>query len=384
MGNVRLLFWGVLLGLLSALYPRLPLYFPSLSGRLPFLPTEHRDLLASPSGKLWADTLHRYQASVPVSPNHEHSKQAEWEAELERQLRFGSKEGGKELEKEYKRQLREVERRAEHAGAENLVKEVLPVYFVEHGEDVDPSVLASVGAEINSLQPQTIILLAPHETFASRLLVSTASTVSTISSTYSPAIAFTGSPRVASQLIRAFAHTPPLGVPAAGSTLQTLSPRSARVLSAMHLDSEVELVQVLLPVMQEKEARWGAEKWSDAGRAIHDYLHEKEKDTQQVVGVGKHRREYKNVVVIALGSAAPKNPSSSFPALLSSALAHHTSHARELSLHSLYSSSSGSKPQKAVRGQIVGLYTAVAAAGEGEGEMLGRGEVWRLGHLPIR
>jgi hypothetical protein len=133
MGNVRLLFWGVLLGLLSALYPRLPLYLPVLSGRLPFLPTEHRDLLTSPSGKLWAQTLHQYQASVPVPPNHEHSKQAEWEAELERQLRFGSKEGGRELEKEYKRQLREVERRAEHAGAENLVREVLPVYFVEHG-----------------------------------------------------------------------------------------------------------------------------------------------------------------------------------------------------------------------------------------------------------
>lgn len=146
MGNVRLLFWGVLLGLLSALYPRLPHYIPALSGRLPFLPTEHRDLLTSPSGKLWAETLHRYQASVPVLPNHEHSKQAEWEAELERQLRFGSKEGGRELEKEYKRQLREVERRAEHAGAENLVREVLPVYFVEHG-----ALLSAVEAPLRPL-----------------------------------------------------------------------------------------------------------------------------------------------------------------------------------------------------------------------------------------
>lgn len=146
--------------------------------------------------------------------------------------------------------------------------------------------------------------LRARRTSASRLLVSTAST---ISSAYSPILSFTGSPRVASQLIRAFAHSPPLGVPAAGSTLPTLSPRSARVLSAMHLDPEVELVQVLLPVMLDKGARWGAEKWWDAGRAIHDYLHEKDKGVAQVVGAGKRKREYKNVVVVALGSAAPKN-----------------------------------------------------------------------------
>lgn len=130
-GQVRLMFWGLLVGLLAAFLPR---YLPdAVSSRLPFYSDPHLRLRSTPMGKRWSDTLHRYVSSNPIAKNHEHSREADWEAEIEQQLRFGSKEGGKELEKEYKRQLREVERRAEHAGAENLIEDMLPVYFVEQG-----------------------------------------------------------------------------------------------------------------------------------------------------------------------------------------------------------------------------------------------------------
>ena len=130
--NVRLLLWGLVLGLLSAFYPRLPAYLPaSVSSRLPFLPSHA--LTATDVGKRWAGPFHRYQSGIDPHPGHEHSVEADWEAEIEMQLRFGSKEGGREIEKEYRRQLREVERRAEHAGAENGVGVHLPVYFVEQG-----------------------------------------------------------------------------------------------------------------------------------------------------------------------------------------------------------------------------------------------------------
>ncbi|GAA6053292.1 hypothetical protein JCM3770_006669 [Rhodotorula araucariae] len=375
--NVRLLLWGLVLGLLSAFYPRLPAYLPaSVSARLPFLPAHA--LTATEVGKRWAGPFHRYQHGIDPHPGHEHSVEADWEAEIEMQLRFGSKEGGRELEKEYRRQLREVERRAEHAGAENGVGAHLPVYFVEQGTDVDPSALEAIGAEINSLHPQAVILLAPHETTNSHLLISSAPH---LSSTASPPVAFPSSPRLASALLRSFAHLAPSGVPATASALVTLSDASARVLDALGLERDTEVVQVALPVLADggAGARWPAERWWDVGRALHALLHEKD----EIKG-GQKRGGFANVVVLALGTAAPKNPSSAFPALLSSALAHHTSHARDLSLHALYSGSSGAKPQRGVHGDRVALYAAVAAAAEGEGEMLRGGAAWRLGHLPVR
>ncbi|GAA6006668.1 uncharacterized protein JCM10292_006024 [Rhodotorula paludigena] len=383
-GNLRLLLWGLVLGLLSAFYPRLSTYLPaSVSSRLPFLPLSSADL-ASPVGKRWAGTFHRYQQSVPLSQGYEHSRDAEWEALVEQQLRFGSKEGGRELEKEYRRQLREVERRAEHAGAENHIKETLPVYFVEQGDSVDASALERIGDEINALRPQSVILLVPHKTSTSHVLVSTSSTISSDSS---PPLAFPSNPRLASHLLRTFAHLAPSGVPAAGSSLISLSPKTARVFSQLGLNSDLELVQVALPVLPNKQDGWPAERWWDVGRALHSLLHEvKREEFERMPGVKEKREEYRNVVVLALGSAKPKNAPEVFPALLESALAHHTSHARELSLHSLYSSTSGSKPQRAVRADNVALYAAVAAAGEGEGEQLGGRDAigWRLGHLPVR
>lgn len=130
--NVRLLLWGLVLGLLSAFYPRLSSVLPtSVASRLPFLPSHA--LHTTDVGKRWAGPFARYQAGIDPHPGHEHSVEADWEAEIEMQLRFGSKGSGRELEKEYRRQLREVERRAEHAGVENGVREALPVYFVEQG-----------------------------------------------------------------------------------------------------------------------------------------------------------------------------------------------------------------------------------------------------------
>ncbi|GAA5991643.1 hypothetical protein JCM10908_001070 [Rhodotorula pacifica] len=373
-GQLRLMFWGLLLGLISAFLPR---YLPdAVSSRLPFYSDPHQRLRSTPMGKRWSDTLHRYVASVPIAANHEHSREAEWEAEVEQQLRFGSKEGGKELEKEYKRQLREVERRAEHAGAENLIKDMLPVYYIEQGEDADPSALAAVASEIESLRPQSLVLLVPQETDVSHLVISSGPSIHT---SEPPITSYTGSPRLASHLVRAFAHVEPSGVPATGSAMTKLSSNVARIVSQLGLERGVEVVQVLLPVLPEEGGKgWEAEKWWDAGKALHEYLHAHD------VAVG-NRRVYKNTIVLALGTAAPRYASPSFPDLLASALAHHTSHARDLALHALYSGSSGTKPRRPVRGELVALYMAVAAAGEGEGHALGRtGEAWRFGHLPVR
>ena len=184
-GQLRLMFWGLLLGLISAFLPR---YLPdAVSSRLPFYSDPHQRLRATPMGKRWSDTLHRYVSSNPIAKNHEHSREAEWEAEIEQQLRFGSKDGGKELEKEYKRQLREVERRAEHAGEENLIKDMLPVYYLEQGaltqvfrrsrwmadfcailppppgERADPSAVSAIARELESLRPQSLVLLVPQQ-----------------------------------------------------------------------------------------------------------------------------------------------------------------------------------------------------------------------------
>ncbi|BGP18741.1 hypothetical protein JCM10213_009220 [Rhodosporidiobolus nylandii] len=373
MGNVKLLLYGLVLGLISAFYPRLPAYLPSsVADKLPFLPAHS---LNSPAGKRWTGVLQRYQADTPIAPDFVHSKEAESEAEIERQLRFGDKNGGREMEKEYKRQLREVEMRAEHAGGENAVKDVLPVYFVETGSPSD--ILDKIGDEIDAIEPRTVILLAPHKTSTSHLLVSTSRAVSSASG---PSLSFPANPSLAQSLLKRFAHAGDRGVAAAGSQLASLTPTVARVLSALNLDRETELVQVLLPVLGKDNGAWDAEKWWDTGKVLHELLHEKEGGR----GMRKDDLKYRNVLVLALGTAAPKTQSDSFPVLLDSTLAHHTSHARELSLLSLYSAVGGAKPQKGVREGLVGLFTAVAAAGEAEGEELRSGGGWRFGNLPVR
>ncbi|GAA5858982.1 hypothetical protein JCM8547_007190 [Rhodosporidiobolus lusitaniae] len=370
MPSVKLLAYGLIIGLLSSFYPHLPRYLPSsIASKLPFLPPNS---LHSEAGKRWANPFHRYQARAPLHPGHEHSREADWEADIEQQLRFGSKQGGREMEKEYKRQLREVESRAEKAGHENLVKDVLPVYFFEQDAD-----LSSLDAEIEAFQAHTVILLAPHKTSTSHLLVSTASSISSESG---PSLTFPSSPKLAQAMLKKLAHHGAHGVAAAGSSLSTLTPSAARALSSLNVDRDTEVVQVLLPVLGKAQGGWDAEKWWDAGKALSEFLHEKEGGS----GMRKNDLKYRNVLVIALGSAEPKNASPSFPTLLDSALAHHTSHARELSLLSLYSSFGGAKPQKAIKEGLVGLFTAVAAAGEGEGEQLAGGAGWRFGHLPLR
>ena len=129
--NLRLLFLGLLLGLLSALYPRLPSYLPySIVSRLPFLSSS---LLHPELSKTW-QSVQRYQSTVPISKNYEDSPESRWEEEIEKQLRFGSKEGGREMEKELKRHRRELEKRTQAAGNENMIKEGLPVYYLEQGE----------------------------------------------------------------------------------------------------------------------------------------------------------------------------------------------------------------------------------------------------------
>ncbi|GAA5980068.1 hypothetical protein JCM11641_008278 [Rhodosporidiobolus odoratus] len=370
-GNLRLLLYGLVLGLLSTVYPLLPAYLPrSVTDRLPFLPPHS---LNSPSGQRWTGTWHRYQSQVPIAPGHQHSREADWEAEIEQQLRFGDKNGGREIEKEMKRQLREVEKRAEHAGAENGLKDVLPVYFLEQGSSADA--LVQVGREIDLFEPKTILLLSTHKTTASHLLVSTSSAVS---SAKEPSISFPSSSKLAQSLLNTFAHHGKRGVPAAGSQLASLTPAAAKILPALHLHPETEVVQVLLPVIDKEQGGWDAESWWNVGAALHELLHEKES------GSGGKRPKHRGVLVLAIGLASPKNPSASFPSLLDSALAHHTSHARELSLLSLYSSLGGAKPRKAIREGLVGLFTAVAAAGEAEGEQLPARAGWRFGHLPVR
>ncbi|POY72107.1 hypothetical protein BMF94_4839 [Rhodotorula taiwanensis] len=370
-GQIRLVFWGLLLGLLSAFLPR---YLPdSVSSRLPFYSDPHHRLRSTPMGKRWSDTLHRYVSSNPIAKNYEHSREADWEAEIEQQLRFGSKDGGKELEKEYKRQLREVERRAEHAGSENLIKDMLPVYYVEQGSTGSPA-LEQVAKELDELRPQSLILLVAEESTSSHLVISSGPS---IHSTGASPVSYVGSPRLASHLVRAFAHLEPSGVPATGSAMIKLTPAVTEMLSALKIERGVEVVQILLPVLAGEEG-WEAEKWWDAGKALHEYLHAHE------VAVG-NRRVYKNTVVVAIGSAKPKHAPPVFTDLIDTALTHHTSHARDLALHALYSGSSGSKPRGPTRGELVPLYVATAAAGEGEGHALGHdGEGWRFGHLPIR
>ncbi|GAA5901173.1 hypothetical protein JCM5296_006289 [Sporobolomyces johnsonii] len=360
-GSLRLLLVGLILGCLSAFYPLLPAYLPSsVSALLPFLPSHS----LPDSSKTW-QSLHRYQSTIPISPNHDHSAEARWEEELERQLRFGSKEGGREMEKELKRVRREIEKRTEQAGEENKIKEGLPVYFVE--QDYSPDSLATLGNEINSLVPLSLVVLAPYPTTAQHLLVSTSSLLLPTS--------HRSSPKLAQSLLTSFAHLPPSGVPAASSSLLSLPSSTSQLLASLNLDREIQVVFVALPVPSDEERErlgegWETEKWWDVGKVLHEL---------------RHRQEGMRTVVLAIGSATPEKASPSFPTLLLDTLAHHTSHARELSLSALYASSSGSgKPRKAVPKERVGLYVAVAAAGEGEGERLEGETGWRFGGLPIR
>ncbi|CEQ40721.1 SPOSA6832_02389 [Sporobolomyces salmonicolor] len=385
-GSVRLLLVGLVLGCLSAVYPLLPAYLPSsVSARLPFLPSHS----LPDTAKTW-QSLHRYQSTIPISPNHEHSPEARWEEELERQLRFGSKEGGREIDKELKRVQREIERRTEQAGEENKINEGLPVYFVEQREpihaagpgptpaplvalltrtpaDYSPDSLAALGREINSLVPLSLIVLAPYPTTAQHLLIAT-----------SPVLLPTShrsSAKLAQSLLTSFAHLPPSGVPAASSSLLSLPSSTSQLLASLNLDRETQVVFVALPVPSDEERErlgegWETEQWWDVGKVLHEL---------------RHTQDGMRTVVMAVGSATPEKVSPSFPTLLLSTLAHHTSHAREVSLAALYASSSGSgKPRKAVPKARVGLYVAVAAAGEGEGERLEGGAGWRFGGLPLR
>ncbi|GAA5886676.1 hypothetical protein JCM3774_001941 [Rhodotorula dairenensis] len=214
-----------------------------------------------------------------------------------------------------------------------------------------------------------------HRTDVSHLVISSGPS---LHASEPPVTSYTGSPRLASHLVRAFAHVEPSGVPATGSAVTKLAPDVARIVQNLELERGCEVVQVLLPVLQQDERGWEAEKWWDAGKALHEYLHAHD------VAVG-NRRVYQNTVVLAIGTATPLHASPAFPDLLASALGHHTSHARDLALHALYSGSSGEKPRKAVRGNLVALYMAVAAAGEGEGHALTTsGQAWRFGNLPMR
>ncbi|GAA5924084.1 hypothetical protein JCM1841_004567 [Sporobolomyces salmonicolor] len=360
-GSVRLLLVGLVLGCLSAVYPLLPAYLPSsVSARLPFLPSHS----LPDTAKTW-QSLHRYQSTIPISPNHEHSPEARWEEELERQLRFGSKEGGREIDKELKRVRREIERRTEQAGEENKINEGLPVYFVE--QHYSPDSLAALGREINSLVPLSLIVLAPYPTTAQHLLIAT-----------SPVLLPTShrsSAKLAQSLLTSFAHLPPSGVPAASSSLLSLPSFTSQLLASLNLDSEIQVVFVALPVPSDEERErlgegWETEQWWDVGKVLHEL---------------RHTQDGMRTVVMAVGSATPEKVSPSFPTLLLSTLAHHTSHAREVSLAALYASSSGSgTPRKAVPKARVGLYVAVAAAGEDEGERLEGGAGWRFGGLPLR
>ena len=88
--------------------------------------------------------------------------------------------------------------------------------------------------------------------------------------------------------------------------------------------------------------------------------------------------------LLTCSGALDLQASPSFSSLLSNILSTHTSHSRSLSLAALYSSTSGSKPTKVVPRDQVGLVVAAEAAGEGEGESLEGGKVWRFGALPIR
>ncbi|GAA6064246.1 hypothetical protein JCM10212_005998 [Sporobolomyces blumeae] len=360
--NVRLVLWGLAIGLLSAVYPRLPSYLPyAVSSRLPFV----RSTVLDPDlSKTW-QSVQRYQHSVPVAPNFDHSREAQWEEEVERQLRFGSKEGGREIDKEMKRVRKKLEKRTQEAGMENLIREGLPVYFVD--QDSDAASIATLGSEINGLVPLSVVLIAPYPTTSQHLLVSTAPTLS-----HPPA------QKLSQYLLNSFAHHPPDGVPAVSSSLVALEEEVERTVVVLGLDKVIKMTVIALPVPQEEDESssgpsevqgWEKEKWWDVGEVLHELLHDPEGQRTVVVGIGRAR---------------PPRAAPSFDSLLEDAFVHHTSHARSLSLSAAYSSSASGqgKPTKRVPKDRVALIVSAEAGGEGEGERVKGG--WRFGALPIR
>lgn len=122
--NLRLFGVGLLLALLSSVYPRLPHYLPSrVSSHLPFITTSS----SLPHLNSWS-SIQRFQKDLPAPANHDPFDLKEPEAE--RQRRLLSEDGVNQLKKEEKRLQRDWEKRMEMAGQENKIHEELPVYFL--------------------------------------------------------------------------------------------------------------------------------------------------------------------------------------------------------------------------------------------------------------
>ncbi|GAA5938704.1 uncharacterized protein JCM15063_004842 [Sporobolomyces koalae] len=394
--NLRLVVWGLLIGLLSAFYPRLPAYLPySITSRLPFLSSS---LLHPELSKTW-QSVQRYQHGVPISPNYDHGPEARWEEEIEKQLRFGSKEGGREMDKELKRVRKQLEKRTQEAGKENMIKDSLPVYYLER--DLDLATAAAVGREINALVPLSVIVLAPQPSQAQSLLIASSSTLS-----YSP------SPKLAQTLLRSFAKHAPNPVSAVSSTLVTLSSTTSDVINSLALDSAIKLTVIAVPVSQNRnDGLWTQERLWDVGQVLHElrhshhdhhHVHNPKKrphpDERQDDGpfsgaraAEKGERDLleltKRTVVIAIGNVLEPRASPSLARSLWSALTTTTSHARSVSLSALYNAAAGHKPTRSIDPDWIGLILATEAAGEGEAEVIDEdemGKAWRFGGLPIR
>lgn len=123
--NLNLIIIGLIVGVLSTLYPQLPIYLPpSITNRLPFLP--HSDVLESHP---W-ESYQRYQASIPIIANHD--PYAEKLPEGEKRMRMGSKID--KADALGTASVEEGERGIESAGKENQIGVELPVYFIESGK----------------------------------------------------------------------------------------------------------------------------------------------------------------------------------------------------------------------------------------------------------
>ncbi|SCZ89011.1 BZ3500_MvSof-1268-A1-R1_Chr1-1g00891 [Microbotryum saponariae] len=356
--NVRLFGLGLALAFASALYPRLPYYLPSgVSSLLPFLgPEQHLSK--------WHQAQ-TFQNLLPHPANHDPFDVKEPEAE--RQRRLLSEDGENQKRKEEKRLQREWEKRIEMAGGENRIHPELPAYFVQapsiRGLDRRSPLgqtLSKIGDEIiHQVKPNTILLLVPVETTQPFLQVSTLESLTYVSSSGVKA-QISGNPSLAQSLITSLAYASP-AVPAVSSR-QNLHDSVAPVLETMFGTMlNVKVVQISVPVLN--QGAWDSEKYFDIGHALL-----------------KPRQEEQDVVVLALGKlGAGKN----LP-LLDDALAHHTHHPRFTSLLSLIHASSGKKPSRAVPRSLAAIYTAVGAAGEGEGARLDeQGNCWRFGAVPM-
>ncbi|KDE04357.1 hypothetical protein MVLG_05236 [Microbotryum lychnidis-dioicae p1A1 Lamole] len=356
--NVRLFGLGLALAFASALYPRLPYYLPSgVSSLLPFQgPEQHLSK--------WHQAQ-TFQNLLPHPANHDPFDVKEPEAE--RQRRLLSEDGENQKKKEEKRLQREWEKRIEMAGGENRIHPELPAYFVQappiRGLDRRSPLsqtLGKIGDEIiHQVKPNTILLLVPVETTQPFLQVSTLESLTYVSSSGVEA-QISGNPSLAQSLITSLAYASP-AVPAVSSR-QNLHDSVAPVLETMFGPLlNVKVVQTSVPVLN--QGTWDSEKYFDIGHALL-----------------KTRQEEQDVVVLALGKlGAGKN----LP-LLDDALSHHTHHPRFTSLLSLIHASSGKKPSRAVPRSLAAIYTAVGAAGEGEGARLDeQGNCWRFGAVPM-